>query len=135
MPQRNSGQGQGRQNGGAREQGQSVGEKIKEGAEQASQSLRENYETVSDEMGRRYRRAEGMMARNPTQSVLIAFGVGFGLGIVLTTMLSGPEESWAERHIPDRLRNAPDSLHHLADSIRSLPDAIARCLPSHLMRS
>jgi len=134
MPQRNSGQGQGRHNGGAREEVQSVGDKIKEGAAQASQSLREGYETVSEEMSHRYRRAEGMLARNPTQSVLIAFGVGFGLGIVLTTMLNGPEEAWAERHVPDRLRNAPDSLHHLADSIRSLPDAIARRLPGHLLR-
>jgi len=68
------------------------------------------------------------MARNPTQSVLIGFGIGFGLGLVLTTMLHRPEETWAERHLPDRLRNAPDSLHHLADTIRSLPDAIARRL-------
>jgi ElaB/YqjD/DUF883 family membrane-anchored ribosome-binding protein len=131
MPNRNPGQGQGRQNGGSadrgvREQAQGVGDRIKEGAAQVGQQIRENYEQASQEMAHRYRRAEGMMARNPTQSVLIGFGVGFGLGLVLTTMLTAPDETWAERHLPDRLRNAPDSFHHLAESIRSLPDAIAR---------
>ncbi len=78
------------------------------------------------------RAAEGMMARNPASSVMIGFGVGFGLGLVLTTLLSRPEETWADRYLPDRLRNAPDSLHHLADSLRGLPDAIARRIPSQM---
>lgn len=124
-------QGQGRQNGGAdrgiREQIQDAGQRIQEGAQQASQHLRENFDDAREEAARQYRRAEGMMARNPTPSVLIGFGIGFGLGLVLTTMLAQPEETWAERHLPDRLRRAPESLQDLAE-------AVARHLPKQFVR-
>lgn len=133
-------QGQGRQNGGAdrggREPVQNVGQQIQEGAVAMGQRVQEGYGTAREEMSRRYRHAEGMMARNPASSVLIGFGIGFGLGLVLTTLLAQPEEDrWAERYLPDRLRNAPDSLHALADSVRGLPDAIAKRMPSHLWHS
>lgn len=99
--------------------------------------LREGYDSARDEMGRRYRRAEGMMARNPMPSILIGFGIGFGLGLVVTTML-GEREGWAERHVPDRVRKMPDQLHdtleQLADSVRNLPDTIMSHLPSSLTR-
>jgi len=85
-------------------------------------------------MSVRYRRVEGLVARNPAPSVLIGFGVGFGLGIVLTTLLARPEPSWSERHVPDSLRHLPDSFHQLAESLRNLPDSIARRLPSALSR-
>jgi hypothetical protein len=101
------------------------------------QRLHEGYDTARDELGRRYRHAEGMMARNPTPSVLLGFGIGFGLGLVVTTMLA-ERETWADRHLPDRFRKLPDSLQdtlaQLADSVRNLPDAIKGHLPSTLTR-
>jgi hypothetical protein len=136
-------QGQGRHNGGAgrsaREALQNVGQQFQEGAEQVGQRAREGYESARDEMGRRYRRAEGMMARNPTPSILISFGIGFGLGLVVTSLLAeGERETWAERHVPDRLRRLPgslqDTLEQLSDSVRNLPEAIARHVPSTLTR-
>jgi len=98
------------------------------------QRLREGFDSTREEAARRYRRAEGMMARNPTPSVMVALGVGFGLGLILTTMLTQHEETWADRNlpdslrkrIPDSLRHAPDKIHDLADAIRELPDQIAR---------
>lgn len=120
---------------GVRGQVEAMGQQIQEGAAQVGRRLSEGYGSASEEAARRYRRAEGMMARNPTPSVLIGFGIGFGLGLVLTTLLARPEETWAERHIPDRLRRAPDSLSNLADSLRNLPEAIARHLPSTMTRN
>jgi len=133
MPTRNHGQGQqGRANEettrGVGEKIQGMGEQIQQGAAQVGQRLRENYDSASSEVARRYRGAEGMMARNPAPSVLIGFGIGFGLGLVLTSMLAKPEPTWAEKHLPDSLRNAPDTIHTLAESI-------ARRLPSHLRHS
>lgn len=133
-------EGQGGHDGGAREQIQSVGRRIQEGAEQTSRRLREGFDSARDEAARRYRRVEGTIARNPAPSVLLGFGIGFGLGLILTTMLVGEEETWAERHlpdsirrrIPDSLRHAPDKISELADAIRDLPDQIARRLPSSL---
>ena len=150
MPSGNQGQGKpkdqnrndaGPREGGAREAIQNAGQRLQEGAEQVGHRLRENLGDLSEEAGRRYRQAEGTMARNPAPSVLIGFGVGFGIGLVLTTMLSEHhEETWADRHLPgplrhrlnDSLRHAPEHLHDLADAIRNLPDQIARRLPSSL---
>jgi ElaB/YqjD/DUF883 family membrane-anchored ribosome-binding protein len=136
MPSKNQGNPQdpSRHNGGAREPVQNVGQRIQEGAEDLSHRVREGFDTTREEAARQYRRAEGMMGRNPTPSVLIGFGIGFGLGLVLTTLLTQPEETWADRYLPDTLRRrvpnalrqAPDRLHDLADAIRDLPDQIAR---------
>jgi ElaB/YqjD/DUF883 family membrane-anchored ribosome-binding protein len=130
MPKGNQERHNGGADRGGREQAQAVGQRIQEGAAQVGQRVSEGYDSVREEAARRYRRAEGMMARNPTPSVLIALGVGFGLGLVLTTLLARPEETWAERNLPDRLRRAPDALSNLAESLRNLPEAIARNLPS-----
>jgi hypothetical protein len=115
--------------------------------------LREGYDASKEELARRYRRAEGTFARNPSSSVLIGFGIGFGVGLALTTILVGREETWAERYLPDSLRDLPenvrrsrlarsvqdaqlpDSVHNtleqLASSLKDLPSAIARVLPRH----
>src|SRR5205823_2914604 len=80
------GQGQGRDNGGMRQEGWQVGQQIREGAEQVSDRVREGIDTAREGIGRGYRRAEGTIARNPAPSVLIGFGVGFGLGVALVSL-------------------------------------------------
>lgn len=150
MAAANQGQGQGqdRNNGGVREQAQNLAQNVQQGVEQAGERLRQGYDATREGVMHRYRRAEGMVARNPAPSVLIGFGVGFGLGLALTAMLTHREETWAERYLPDSLRDLPDSIrkaripqgvrdahipdsvhstfHHLAESIRDLPSLIAR---------
>jgi hypothetical protein len=98
------------------------------------QQLREGYESARTEMGRRWRQAERTMARNPASSILIGFGLGFGVGLVVTSLLGERRsETWAQRHLPDRLRNWPDALQdtleQLGDSVRRLPGAIKSHLP------
>jgi hypothetical protein len=99
--------------------------------------LHEGAETARDELGRGYRQAETMVAMNPTTSVLIGFGLGFGFGLIVTELLGERERAtWAERNLPDRFRRMPDSLHdsldQLADSVRHLPEAIRSHLPGTL---
>ena len=159
---RGPGEGRGGPNGGSPRESESsmtsMGEQVREGIGAASDRLREQYGATREEMARRYRRAEGMMARNPAPSVLVAFGVGFGLGLVLTAMLSQAEEEtwsdWAERrrreglrqarhsmrhaqgavhHAQDAIHQLPEAFSSLADSIRGLPEAIARHMPSKVM--
>jgi hypothetical protein len=121
-----------------------VGQQIREGAEAVGGRLREGYDSAREGIGRGYRRAAGGIARNPAPSVLISFGIGFGLGVVLVSLLGREEEIWAERNIPDRIRrvpesvsesvretvkNVPDQVHHLAEAIAGyLPRAIRRRL-------
>ncbi|HEX8199504.1 MAG TPA: hypothetical protein VF590_03390, partial [Isosphaeraceae bacterium] len=82
-----------------------------------------------------YRQAEGMIARNPSQSVLMGFGVGFGLGLLLTVLMAQREEdTWYDRYVPDRLRNLPDTLRSLQDAVSHLPEAISRRVPDALRR-
>lgn len=153
MPAGNQGQGRrnegnDRNNGGA---GQAA-RNLSEGVQQASDRFREGYETAREELAHRYRRAEGSIARNPGNSVLIGFGLGVGIGLALTAMLTHREETWADRYLPDSLRDLPDSLrsarenvrgavrdahvpdsvhhtfHHLAEAIRDLPSTISKAV-------
>jgi hypothetical protein len=152
-----SNQGQGRRkegregnNAGPERWGNEPVRAMRSGVEQVSDRVRDGFESARDEMAREYRSAEGMIARNPASSVILGFGVGFGLGILLTTVLMPREETWAERYLPDSLRDfrmpdryrmaraaqqVPDSLqssfHQLAESIRDLPSSIARLMPHH----
>ena len=143
MPSGNKGgQGRNRQNGGVPrpdgEQGWPIGDKLRDGAEQVGNRLHQGYDSARDEIGRGYHRAEGAIGRNPAPSVLLSFGLGFGIGLVLCQMFGHEEESWTERnisgpirdlHVPDSLKHVPDHVHHLADAIVSrLPHSVRRYL-------
>jgi len=136
MPSGN--QGKGRRNEGpgpgAREPAQDLGQQVRAGAEQVGSRLQEGYGAARDDLARRYREVEGTVARNPMSSVMIGFGAGFGLGLVVTILLTRPEPTWSERHLPDSLRNLPDAFQDLADSLRSLPKTLASQVPSSLTR-
>lgn len=155
---RNQNRGEEGQNGGSGRESSmaSMGRQVREKAEMTGERLQEGYDSARDEVSRRYRQAEGVMARNPGPSVLISFGIGFGLGLVLTTMLSQPEESWSDwadrrrhegmrrarrsmnqaygtvQHAQESLHQLPDAFQSLADAVRHLPEAIARRLPSSM---
>ena len=111
------GQGQNRENGGMREQGWQVGQQIREGAEQVTHRVREGLDTAREGMTRGYRRAEGTIARNPAPSLLIGFGVGFGLGVALVSLFGRDEETWAEQHVPGRIRHIPGSVRDAAKHV------------------
>ncbi len=136
-------QPQGRQNGGAaqgvRDNAHEVGERIQQGASAVSDQVQQGYGVAREELAHRYRQAEGMIARNPGQSVLIGFGVGLGLGVLLSALVSRREESsWYDQYVPDSLRGLPKSMSNLSipDSLRDLPErfrsgaeSIARHIP------
>jgi hypothetical protein len=118
MPGRHNG-GRMESNQGLRETFQQAAQRAQEGAEAAGQYAREGYESARDVVGRGYERAESMIAENPAQSLLVVFGLGFGLGLLLTVALTSREETWYERHVPDSLRDLPDRI----------ADRVARYLP------
>jgi ElaB/YqjD/DUF883 family membrane-anchored ribosome-binding protein len=133
MPAGRQGQGQGRHDGGAagamgaRDQIRDIGHHLQEGAQQVGRRVQEGYDTTRQTVAHGYRQAEGAIARNPAPSVLIGFGVGFGLGLLLTALATQREESWYERHVPDSVRHLQDALAHLPDAIaRRMPDALRR---------
>ena len=106
--------------GGVREGVQDLGQKLHDGAAQVGERVHDGYDAAREGLAHGYRRAEGAIARNPGQSVLVGFGVGVGVGVALAMLLARrEEESWYGRYVPDRLRN----MH--------LPDAIARHMPGH----
>ena len=131
-------QGQNEHNGGMREQAWQAGQQIREGAENVANRLHEGVDSAREGVAHGYRRVEGTIARNPLPSVLIGFGLGFGLGVVLCQMLARDEETWAERNlvgpfrrgsdaVRDSVMHVPGHVHHLADAIAGhLPDAIRR---------
>jgi hypothetical protein len=63
----------------------------------------------------------------PHTSVMTAFGVGFGLGLLMTLLLSRDEESWFDRYAPEAIRDLPDRFGHARDRIvSSVPGSIQR---------
>ena len=118
---------------GARDQLRNVGQQAQQGAEQVGERLREGYEAAREGTMHGYRQAEGMVARNPVPSLLIGFGVGFGLGLVLCSMFTR-EETWAEKYLPESLQDVPDRYHHLVSSLRSLPRQVHDHLPSSIAK-
>ena len=112
-----------------------VGERIREKTGETAEQLRECCAEAGDELARRYHQAEGVMAHYPTSSVLVGFGLGFGVGLAITTLLMERQrDEWSLRHAPDRLRHLPESLHdtldRLAETVSHLPEAIRDYLPS-----
>jgi ElaB/YqjD/DUF883 family membrane-anchored ribosome-binding protein len=119
---------------GVREQIQNVGQQVQEGAEQAANRLRDGYDSAREGAVQGYRQAEGLVARNPAPSLLISLGVGFGLGLVLSSMFRTREETWAEKYLPESLQDAPDRYHRLVESLKSLPKTVHDHLPTAVAR-
>jgi hypothetical protein len=130
--------GEGRnQNGGSmqgpRDQVRNVAEQVQQGAEQTGERLQEGYRSARGKALYGYRQAEGTIARNPGPSLLLSFGVGFGLGLVLCSMFTR-EETWAEKYLPESLQDLPDRYNSLVSSLRSLPQAVHERLPYAVAR-
>jgi hypothetical protein len=66
-----------------------------------------------------------MVSERPHASVMTAFGVGFGLGLIVTVLLSRREEQgWFERYAPEAIQDLPDRLRHAKDRIASAASAV-----------
>jgi ElaB/YqjD/DUF883 family membrane-anchored ribosome-binding protein len=118
---------------GARDQVRNVADQVQQGAAQVGDRLHEGYDSAREAAAQGYRRAEGTIARNPGPSVLLGFGVGFGLGLVLCSMFTR-EETWAEKYLPESLQDAPDRYRSLVSSLRSLPKTVHEHLPAAVSR-
>lgn len=53
-----------------------------------------------------------LVSDRPHVSLVTAFGVGFGLGLLVTLLLDREEESWFDRHAPDSIRDLPGRFDH-----------------------
>jgi ElaB/YqjD/DUF883 family membrane-anchored ribosome-binding protein len=87
-----------------RQEGQGVGDRVREQMGDMGDRIREGYGTVRESIDQGYSQAESLVAGHPMESVLIAFGIGVGVGVVLTTLLAQtPRQSWSERYMPDSI--------------------------------
>ena len=135
----NGGRGQAPANGGQGgaaqglgERVQAVGEDLRTRAGDVSHAAREHLDEAREHLAHRYRRAEGMMARNPGTSVLLGFGLGVGAGLLLTALFAREEETWYDRYLPERLRDVPERLGSMKSHVRDLPSRL-RDLPEHVL--
>ncbi len=68
-----------------------------------------------------YSAVSAVITRHPALSMAAGFSVGFGLGVLITAVLSGGHErSWMERH------HIPEHLHDLTSRLRHIPEQISR---------
>jgi hypothetical protein len=83
-----------------------------------------------------------IVSERPHTSVLTAFGLGFGLGLVVTMLLSREEESWFERYAPEAIQDLPDRLKHaklriasaVPSSLQQAGESLASYVPSSWKR-
>jgi hypothetical protein len=69
-----------------------------------------------DEMGR----VQQFVSDRPHTSLMTVFGVGFGLGLLVTLLLNRQEEeSWFERYAPDAIQDLPERLQHARHKVAS----------------
>jgi hypothetical protein len=118
---------------GVRESSQGGGKDRSQEADTVADRLREGYDSAREQAMQGYQKAGDLVARNPAPSLLIGFGVGFGIGLVLTSLLTR-EETWAEKHLPESLRDVPDRYQRLVDSLKSLPKTVHDHLPSGIAK-
>lgn len=81
--------------------------------EQAQHSMREACDRTSE-----------MVTNNPASSALLTFGLGFGVGLVLTSMMRQPRHrmSWYESHMP----NWANREHFMEMVSRMMPEAVSK---------
>ena len=73
---------------------------------------------------------------------MTAFGVGFGLGLLVTLLLNREEESWFDRYAPDSVHDLPDRLKHaghklsdsMSGSFKHAGESLASYVPSSWKR-
>jgi uncharacterized protein YjbJ (UPF0337 family) len=58
-------------------------ESVRNYAGVASEQMRDGYNRISDQLGRRYEASQDMIRDNPARTVATAFGVGVVLGVVV----------------------------------------------------
>jgi uncharacterized protein YjbJ (UPF0337 family) len=58
-------------------------ESVKNYAGLASDQVRDGYNRISDQLGRRYEASQDLIRENPARTVATAFGVGVVLGVVV----------------------------------------------------
>jgi len=81
-----------------------------------------------------YEGTQEIVRENPATTALVTLGVGFGLGLLLSTMLMPRRKSWYEDYIPDMSSRFQASQWTprggWSDAIsRMIPDSLSRHAP------
>jgi len=74
-----------------------------------------------------YHQTEELVRRNPGNTALITLGVGFGLGLLLTSLLTQRRQNWYDAYTPDF-----SSMH--MPSTREIGNAFSNMWPHSLSR-
>lgn len=83
-----------------------------------------------------------VVSERPGASLMTAFGVGFGLGLLVTLLLNREEEGWFERYAPDAIQHLPDRFKHaqhrlsesMSGSLKHAGESLASYVPSSWKR-
>ena len=102
-------------------------EQAGEYARYAADQLREGYNRISDQFGRRYEQSQDMIRENPTRSIATAFGVGVLLGVVVGMALRPAE-------IPPIRPGLPSQTGPAIDPTARSASRVLRCGPAPFFR-
>ena len=91
----------------------------------------------------RWGEVEHMVSNRPGTSLATAFGIGFGLGLLITLLLSREEEqSWYDRYAPEAVHDLPEQFRHakhrlsdtMSDTFKQAGESLASYVPGSWKR-
>jgi hypothetical protein len=101
---------------------------FRDGAESDQSRLKETTQSARTALARGYEQTGRLVERHPGSALLLSFGAGFGLGVLIATFLSGGDgprrREWG---VADYLGGIPEQLRHLPETLaRHMPESITR---------
>jgi hypothetical protein len=101
---------------------------FRDGPESVQSRLKETTQSARSALARGYQQTGRLVEQHPGSALLLSFGAGFGLGLLIATILSdGDRPRRRDWDVADYLRGIPEQLRHLPQTLaRHVPDSIAR---------
>lgn len=93
---------------------QDAGQRLRDTADEAGDRLQHGYQSAREFVSERGEQVGHAIGQHPASSALVSFGLGFGLGLMLTALLvDRRSDPWYSKYVPDSVRDATGKLSDL----------------------
>lgn len=90
-------------------------------------TMTESMSQAREYVSRGYQQAEEMVARNPMSAVLVSFGIGLGVGVLIGSSMAMSQRSFGDLTTTEKAQRLGQQVLDMAS--RMLPETISSRLP------